>query len=72
MAWQLIVDMAPDCLRHDKYYDPEQNIWTNAVKIGDQYNRLIQEFINRNIYFTSNAFCFGYKHCGFNYGIDDF
>ena len=31
------VDMAPDYLRHDKFYDPEQDTWINAVKIGDQY-----------------------------------
>ncbi len=31
------VDMAPDYLRHDKFYDPEQDTWIDAVKIGDQY-----------------------------------
>ena len=31
------VNMALDYLRHDKFYDPEQDIWIDAVKIGDQY-----------------------------------
>jgi hypothetical protein len=31
------VDMEPDYLQDDKFYDPEQDIWINAVKIGDQY-----------------------------------
>ena len=31
------VDMEPDYLRHYKFYDPEQDIWIDAVKIGDQY-----------------------------------
>ena len=31
------VDMAPDYLRHDKFYDPEQDIWIDAVKIGYKY-----------------------------------
>ncbi len=31
------VDMPPDYLRHDKFYDPEQDIWIDSVKIGDQY-----------------------------------
>jgi len=31
------VDMVPDYLRHDKFYDPEQDIWIDSVKIGDQY-----------------------------------
>jgi len=34
--WQenvtLGVNMAPDYLRHDKFYDPEQDIWIDAVK----------------------------------------
>jgi len=33
----LLVDMVPDYLRHDKFYDPEQDIWIDAVKIGDKY-----------------------------------
>ena len=31
------VDMAPDYLRHDKFYDPEQDTWIDAVKIGYKY-----------------------------------
>ena len=31
------VNMAQDYLRHDRYYDPEQDIWIDAVKKGDQY-----------------------------------
>ncbi|MCD4767473.1 MAG: hypothetical protein K8R34_13270 [Methanosarcinales archaeon] len=31
------VNMVPNYLRHDKFYDPEQNIWIDAVKIGDKY-----------------------------------
>ena len=31
------VDMEPDYLRHDKFYDPEQDTWIDTVKIGDQY-----------------------------------
>ena len=31
------VNMVSDYLRHDKFYDPEQNIWIDAVKIGDKY-----------------------------------
>ncbi len=31
------VNMVPDYLRHDKFYDPEQDIWIDAVKIGDKY-----------------------------------
>jgi len=31
------VDMVPDYLQYDKFYDPEQDIWIDAVKIGDQY-----------------------------------
>ena len=31
------VNMVPDYLRHDKFYDPEQNIWIDAVKIGEKY-----------------------------------
>jgi len=31
------VNIAPDYLRHDKFYDPEQNIWIDAVKIGEKY-----------------------------------
>jgi hypothetical protein len=29
------VDMEPDYLQHDKFYDPEQDTWIDAVKIGD-------------------------------------
>jgi len=29
--------MVPDYLRHDKFYEPEQDIWIDAVKIGDLY-----------------------------------
>jgi hypothetical protein len=39
--WQenvtLGVNMVPNYLRHDKFYDPEQNIWIDAVKIGEKY-----------------------------------
>jgi len=39
--WQenvtLGVNIAPNYLHHDKFYDPEQDTWINAVKIGDQY-----------------------------------
>ncbi|MCD4847457.1 MAG: hypothetical protein K8R76_04625 [Candidatus Aegiribacteria sp.] len=39
--WQenvtLGVNMVPDYLRHDKFYDPEQNIWIDAVKSGERY-----------------------------------
>ena len=31
------VNMAPDYLRHDKFYDPEQNIWIDAVESGKRY-----------------------------------
>ena len=31
------VDMVPDYLRHDKFYDPERDIWIDAVKMGDYY-----------------------------------
>ena len=31
------VDMVPDYLQDDKFYDPEQDIWIDAMKIGDQY-----------------------------------
>jgi len=31
------VDMTPDYLKHDKFYDPEQDTWINAVKIGGKY-----------------------------------
>ncbi|NOR49164.1 MAG: hypothetical protein GQ533_14175 [Methanosarcinaceae archaeon] len=31
------VDMAPDYLRHDKFYDPEQGIWINAVEMDNRY-----------------------------------
>jgi len=29
------VDMVPDYLQDDKFYDPEQDIWIDAMKIGD-------------------------------------
>ncbi|MBA1341260.1 MAG: hypothetical protein C5S40_03890 [ANME-2 cluster archaeon] len=39
--WQenvtLGVNMAPNYLRHDKFYDPEQNTWIDAVKTGERY-----------------------------------
>ncbi len=31
------VNMVPDYLQHDKFYDPEQDTWIDAVKIGEQY-----------------------------------
>ena len=31
------VDMVPDYLRHDKFYDPEQNTWIDAVESGNRY-----------------------------------
>jgi len=31
------VNMAPNYLRHDKFYDPEQNIWIDALKMGQKY-----------------------------------
>ena len=31
------VDMEPDYLRHDKFYDPEQDTWIDAVKMGKNY-----------------------------------
>jgi len=33
----LSVNMAPDYLQDDKFYDPEQDTWIDSVKIGDQY-----------------------------------
>ena len=39
--WQenvtLGVNMVPNYLRHDKFYDPEQNTWIDAVKSGKRY-----------------------------------
>jgi len=39
--WQenvtLGVNMVPNYLRHDKFYDPEQNTWIDAVKSGERY-----------------------------------
>jgi hypothetical protein len=31
------VDIVPDYLLDYKFYDPEQDIWIDAVEIGDQY-----------------------------------
>ena len=31
------VDMAPDYLRHDKFYDPEQDTWIDAMEIDNKY-----------------------------------
>ncbi|MBC2706364.1 MAG: hypothetical protein HF977_01350, partial [ANME-2 cluster archaeon] len=31
------VDMVPDYLRHDKFYDPEQDTWIDAVEINNKY-----------------------------------
>jgi len=31
------VNMVLDYLRHDIFYDPEQNIWIDAVEPGDKY-----------------------------------
>jgi hypothetical protein len=31
------VDMEPDYLQYDKFYDPEQGIWISAVKMGNRY-----------------------------------
>ena len=49
----------PDCRRHDKYYDPEQDIWIDAVKIGDQHiavpahNPSRETFIPFSLHFIS-------------------
>jgi len=51
--------MVPDCRRHDKFYDPEQNIWIDAVKIGDKYiavpsrNSSSETFITLSLHFVS-------------------
>jgi len=31
------VDMEPDCLRHDKFYDPERDTWIDVVEMGNRY-----------------------------------
>jgi len=31
------VDMSPDYLKHDKFYDPERDAWIAAVKTGKRY-----------------------------------
>ena len=54
-----VVDMVPDCRQHDKFYDPEQDIWKDAVKIGDQYiavpsrNSSSETFIPLSLNFVS-------------------
>ena len=51
--------MVPDCRRHDKFYDPEQDIWIDAVIIGDQYiavpsrNSSRETFIPLSLHFVS-------------------
>jgi hypothetical protein len=53
------VNMVPDYMRHDKFYDPKQDIWIDAVKIGDQYiadparNLSSETFIPLSLHFVS-------------------
>ena len=53
------VNMAVDYQRHDKYCDPEQDIWIDAVKIGNRYiadparNQSNETFIPLSLHFVS-------------------
>ena len=46
------MDIAPDYLRHDKFYDLEQNIWIDAVKIGDKYIAVPSRNLSRETFIT--------------------
>jgi len=53
------VNMVPNYLQHDKFYDPKQDIWIDAVKIRDQYiadparNLSRETFIPLSLHFIS-------------------
>ena len=53
------VNMVPNYLRHDKFYDPEKDIWIDAVKIEDKYiavpsrNSSSETFIPHSLHFVS-------------------